>query len=153
MPDVVAGCSQGAYCAAAYALPQRNDDRLEATSVASEEIARTLTSPPSLAWELTLPLLSVFSGKLFSRAVRRGLSFAWSRPIGRRNDSCLSDESDDEDEALGDARRITRRKVWSRRDVEDCWLPFFCVTTNLSCQGGARPGAGILFRPISLRIA
>jgi predicted acylesterase/phospholipase RssA len=144
MPDVVAGCSQGAYCAAAYALPQRNDDRLEATSVASEEIARTLTSPPSLAWELTLPLLSVFSGKLFSRAVRRGLSFAWSRPIGRRNDSCLSDESDDDDEALGDARRITRRKVWSRRDVEDCWLPFFCVTTNLTRQQGHSISAGDL---------
>ena len=140
-PDIVGGCSQGAFMAAAYALPKRTADRLEATSLAAAHIARKLTSPAALLWEATLPLVSFFDGKGFSNAVRYGLALAWTPPADRRDASTYSSESEDSDSdddgsASDDerARRRRRRRRFAARDVEDCWLPFFCVNTNLTKQ-------------------
>mmetsp|Transcript_2228 Transcript_2228/g.7312 ORF Transcript_2228/g.7312 Transcript_2228/m.7312 type:complete len:379 (-) Transcript_2228:57-1193(-) len=127
--------------AAAYALPKRTADRLEATSLAAAHIARKLTSPAALLWEATLPLVSFFDGKGFSNAVRYGLALAWTPPADRRDASTYSSESEDSDSdddgsASDDerARRRRRRRRFAARDVEDCWLPFFCVNTNLTKQ-------------------
>ena len=114
---------------------------MEATSLAAAHIARKLTSPAALLWEATLPLVSFFDGKGFSNAVRYGLALAWTPPADRRDASTYSSESEDSDSdddgsASDDerARRRRRRRRFAARDVEDCWLPFFCVNTNLTKQ-------------------
>ena len=164
-PDVIAGCSQGAFMAAAYALPASEGDRLEATRLAAAHVAHRLTSPPHLLWELTLPYVSFFSGYGFSSAVRYGLALAWTPPEGRRDASRYSSSDDDSggdsdgdsDDSDGPAdpwrrrgdergrRRPARRaRRFARRDVEDCWLPFFCVNTNLTKQRGDVRSSGDL---------
>ena len=109
--------------------------------VPQAHIARKLTSPAALLWEATLPLVSFFDGKGFSNAVRYGLALAWTPPADRRDASTYSSESEDSDSdddgsASDDerARRRRRRRRFAARDVEDCWLPFFCVNTNLTKQ-------------------
>ncbi|KAJ8601102.1 hypothetical protein CTAYLR_007827 [Chrysophaeum taylorii] len=110
VPDVVAGCSQGAFMAAAYALPARDDDRLDAVKRAAARLANHLSNPLAVAAELTfVPFLALFDGRGFSRAVRDALATA--APIG---------------------------------DVEDAWLPFFCVATNLTTQSTEVRRAGPL---------
>lgn len=106
--DLVAGCSQGAFMAAAYALPADDSKRLQSVKLAAASFARRLTNPLALMKDLNLwPLLSFFDGRGFSRAVS---------------------------DALGG----------TTYDIEDCWLPFFCVTTNLTRQRGEIRCAGTL---------
>lgn len=117
----------------------RDEDRLEAAAVAAAGIAATLMNPGCILWSLTVPLLSIFEGTIFSRSVRRNLAKAWTPPARRDEATAWSDESDSDSDselfANGDARRKrVRRKRLATRDVEDCWLPFFCVTTNVTKQ-------------------
>jgi len=89
--DVVGGTSQGAFMAGLYAQGLGR----EALQVAVQYYARRMGSMRHLLADLTLPLLSLFSGAAFDDALRA--TFAAGAP-----------------------------------NIEDLWLPFFCVSTNLT---------------------
>lgn len=61
--DVVGGTSQGAFMAALYAQGLTREQLL--TRVRS--YATAMSSPRHLLSDVTLPILSLFSGKLFDR--------------------------------------------------------------------------------------
>lgn len=71
--------------------------------------AAAMGSPRHLLSDLTLPLISVFSGAGFDRVVRDAF-------------------------ATGAAR------------IEDLWLRFFCMTTNLTRGGPSAHQTGVLWR-------
>ena len=87
--DVVGGTSQGAFMGGLFAQNRRR----AAMERAVRRYATEMGSVRKLLSDLTLPIISLFSGAGFDRVVR---------------------------EALGEAR------------IEDLWLRFFCVSTNLS---------------------
>ena len=75
---------------------------------AVSHLAVNLGSVYGLLSDLTLPLLSIFSGKGFSRLVRE----------------CLEAEAKG-GPAIGEDRRV---------DISDSWLSFYCVSTNVTKQ-------------------
>jgi len=89
--DVVGGTSQGAFMAALYAQGLTWDLMLNQV----REYASRLGSVHHLLSDLTLPLLSLFSGDGFDELVQEALSFGPQR-------------------------------------IEDTWLQYFCITTNLN---------------------
>ncbi|GLC44977.1 hypothetical protein PLESTB_001747900 [Pleodorina starrii] len=89
--DAVGGTSQGAFMAALYAQGLGR----EALNLSVRHYAHQLSSVRHLLSDITLPVLSLFSGSAFDQAVRR----VFERGAQR---------------------------------LEDLWLPFFCVTTNLT---------------------
>ncbi|GAB4820172.1 hypothetical protein N2152v2_007218 [Parachlorella kessleri] len=68
--DVVGGTSQGAFMAALHAqgLP------FSSMQAAVRNYAAQMANPVSLLWDLTLPLISVFTGSGFDAVVREALS-------------------------------------------------------------------------------
>lgn len=107
-PDLVAGCSQGAFMAAAYALPAVSGDRIEAVEIAATHLSNRLCNIFSVLNDLTsFPFLAFFDGRGFSRTVRESLTMAAKK------------------DAFGCAHEY---------DIEDAWIPFFCVSTNLTLQ-------------------
>jgi len=89
--DVVGGTSQGAFMAALYAQGLTWDLMLHQV----REYASRLGSVRHLLSDLTLPLLSIFSGNGFDQLVREALAHGPKR-------------------------------------IEDTWLQYFCITTNLN---------------------
>ncbi|KAK9814559.1 hypothetical protein WJX72_007850 [[Myrmecia] bisecta] len=89
--DVVGGTSQGAFMAGLYAQGLS----WEAMHSAVRNYAAQMASVRHLLFDLTLPLISVFSGAGFDRVVRETFSKGAQR-------------------------------------IEDLWLSFFCISTNLS---------------------
>ncbi|GIL50015.1 hypothetical protein Vafri_6357, partial [Volvox africanus] len=89
--DAVGGTSQGAFMAALYAQGLGR----EALNHSVRHYAQQLSSVRHLLSDITLPVLSLFSGSAFDQAVKR----VFERGAQR---------------------------------LEDLWLPFFCVTTNLT---------------------
>jgi predicted acylesterase/phospholipase RssA/CRP-like cAMP-binding protein len=86
--DYIVGTSQGAFMAALYARHLSIDSMIEPLN----KFCGTLTTW-GLLQDLTLPILSYFSGKRFSSLIRR----------------CLGEDT----------------------QIEDLWLRYFCVTTNV----------------------
>ncbi|GIM01831.1 hypothetical protein Vretimale_6609, partial [Volvox reticuliferus] len=89
--DAVGGTSQGAFMAALYAQGLGR----AALNHSVRHYAQQLGSVRHLLSDITLPVLSLFSGSAFDQAVKR----VFERGAQR---------------------------------LEDLWLPFFCVTTNLT---------------------
>uniref|UniRef100_A0A7S0NQE9 Patatin n=1 Tax=Micromonas pusilla TaxID=38833 RepID=A0A7S0NQE9_MICPS len=101
--DCVGGTSQGALMAALYARHASTTHMLPRV----KELVGALSSPRHLLTDLTLPVLSVFSGKGVDRILRT---------------------------VLGDT------------DIEDLWLSFFCVSTNLTSGGLSTHTSGTVWR-------
>ncbi|CAL8463928.1 g3463 [Coccomyxa elongata] len=89
--DVIGGTSQGAFMAALYAQGLS----WERMHQVVREYAGAMGSVRHLVSDLTLPLISVFSGAGFDRVVRESMAAGAQR-------------------------------------IEDLWLNFFCMTTNLT---------------------
>lgn len=105
--DVVGGSSQGAFMAGLYA----QDVGWTAMQANVAAYAARLGSVRELVSDLTLPLLSVFSGRGFDRVVK---------------------------EAFADGPQR----------IEDLWLPFFCITTNLTIGAPQVHRKGSLWRAV-----
>ena len=101
--DCVGGTSQGALMAALYARHASTTHMLPRV----KELVGALSSPRHLLTDLTLPVLSIFSGKGVDRILRT---------------------------VLGDT------------DIEDLWLSFFCVSTNLTSGGLSTHTSGTVWR-------
>ena len=101
--DCVGGTSQGALMAALYARHASTTHMLPRV----KELVGVLSSPRHLLTDLTLPVLSIFSGKGVDRILRT---------------------------VLGDT------------DIEDLWLSFFCVSTNLTSGGLSTHTSGTVWR-------
>lgn len=133
VPDLVAGCSQGAFMSAAYALPCNDDCRLLAVERAASYLSSRLCNLFTVLNELTLvPFLAFFDGRGFSKTVKEALIIA----------ATTVNQQADEHNGLP-------RCFDADYDIEDAWLPFFCVTTNLTLQRGQIHAIGSL--PFAVR--
>ena len=101
--DCIAGCSQGAFIAALYAKHLSVEGMMAEVTGFAEEFTTW-----GFLRDLTLPLLSYFSGHNFSRVVR---------------------------EAVG-----------ANVMIEDLWLNFFCVSTNVRRSDISVHRSGLLWR-------
>lgn len=89
--DCIGGTSQGAFMAALYAQGLSREQLQSKV----HEYASKMGSMKAMLRDLTLPLLSIFSGRGFDEVMRQSFSAGADQ-------------------------------------IEDLWLPFFCLTTNLS---------------------
>ncbi|KAK9808186.1 hypothetical protein WJX73_006212 [Symbiochloris irregularis] len=105
--DVIGGTSQGAFMAALYAQGLS----WESIHAAVQHYARQIGSVRHLLSDLTLPIISVFTGKGFDRIVREAFQGGASQ-------------------------------------IEDLWLRFFCMSTNLSKGCPAVHSTGLLWRMV-----
>ena len=105
--DVIGGTSQGAFIAGLYAQNLPWEQMLERV----RRYSREMGSIRALLSDLTLPLLSVFSGSGFDRVVEEAFN--------------------------GGSQKI-----------EDLWLQFYAVTTNLSAGASKVHVSGVLWKAV-----
>jgi len=105
--DVIGGTSQGAFIAGLYAQNLPWEQMLDRVRKYSKEMG----SIRALLSDLTLPILSVFSGSGFDRVVQEAFD--------------------------GGSQRI-----------EDLWLQFYAVTTNLSAGASKVHVSGVLWKAV-----
>ena len=97
--DCIAGSSQGAFMAAIYAMnPIENDLDLKRIKKKSLALANAMGNLKNLLKDITIPLMSYFSGKKFSQGICEILKL-----------------------------NSNRKQI----QIEDCWIPFFCISTNV----------------------
>ncbi|EKX48054.1 hypothetical protein GUITHDRAFT_106135 [Guillardia theta CCMP2712] len=104
--DFIGGTSQGAFMAALYAQHQDTAKMDEPITTLSQGIG----SVTSLMRDLTLPLLSIFSGKSFSKTIREGLGEGDIRDTWI-NFFCIS-TCINADDPLGYMRVHKKGKLW-----------------------------------------
>lgn len=104
--DVVGGASQGAFMGALYAKYQSSNDMLPGVKY----VASRLGSAWHLLMDVTLPIISLFSGFYLDK----GLAYV-----------------------LGE-----------KQSIEDLWLPFFCVTANLTKGDSQVFNSGLIWQVV-----
>jgi lysophospholipid hydrolase len=151
--DMLGGCSQGAYMGAAYAAPSESAVRCRAVRKAAGKLARALTSPMNILADLTIPILSFFHGARFTAAVRRSLHLAFEYEELPAGDVAREGAASWHASYQTDGRRRARSFAAALRlteasvvTIEDSWLTYFCVSTNLSSQSCAVHDSGPLAR-------
>ncbi|KAK9862379.1 hypothetical protein WJX84_007181 [Apatococcus fuscideae] len=105
--DVVGGTSQGAFMAGLFAQGLS----WEAMQLVTQSYARQMSSVRHLLWDITIPILSVFTGRAFDRVVKESFQYGASH-------------------------------------IEDLWLRYFCMSTNLSKGKPNVHTIGLLWRLI-----
>ena len=115
--DFIGGTSQGSLMSGLYAqLPSITPASLEIMRGRSHEMARQVGNIPILLSDATFPTMSYFSGKVFSEQIRA----------------------------------IVNGELWSKKGeevhIEDLWIKYFCISTNMSQADIVVHTSGLLWK-------
>ena len=115
--DFIGGTSQGSLMSGLYAqLPSITPATLEIMRGRSHEMARQVGSMAILLSDATFPIMSYFSGKVFSDQIRA----------------------------------IVNGELWSKKReevyIEDLWIKYFCISTNMSQADIVVHTSGLLWK-------
>jgi len=137
--DYIGGTSQGAFMAGLYALTLDVQECFPLSKILSDKIGTVA----SMMRDVTLPIMSYFSGELFNEAIQVRMCSvpSASRCVCMRVRCAFATLS-----RLTPTCDLPPQDVFKDVQIEDLWINYFCITTNVTKESMGVHEAGCMWR-------